>query len=78
VPLVVGPDGERLAKRHGAVTLTELATKGVRPNRVLDALALSLGVASAAGEHVRTAELVERFSLDRLARLGRSPVTITL
>lgn len=77
VPLVVGPDGERLAKRHGAVTLTELATKGVRPNRVLDALALSLGLASAR-EHVRTAELVECFSLDRLARLGRSPVTITL
>lgn len=29
VPLVLGPDGERLAKRHGAVTLRDLAAEGV-------------------------------------------------
>ena len=29
VPLVVGPDGQRLAKRDGAVTLAELAAEGV-------------------------------------------------
>ena len=28
VPLVLGPDGARLAKRHGAVTLAELAARG--------------------------------------------------
>ena len=27
VPLVLGPDGERLAKRHGAVTLADLARR---------------------------------------------------
>ena len=30
VPLVVGPDGQRLAKRHGAVTLADLADAGRR------------------------------------------------
>jgi len=34
VPLVMGDDGERLAKRHGAVTLTDLAATGVGPDEV--------------------------------------------
>ena len=34
VPLVVGDDGERLAKRHGAVTLADLAATGVGPDEV--------------------------------------------
>lgn len=42
VPLVVGPDGERLAKRHGAVTLAELAARGVGVGAVVAALAASL------------------------------------
>jgi glutamyl-tRNA synthetase len=41
VPRVVGPDGERLAKRHGAVTLDDLA---VPPARVRGALLASLGL----------------------------------
>ncbi|MEY3796768.1 MAG: hypothetical protein RLZZ170_782, partial [Actinomycetota bacterium] len=35
VPLVVGPDGERLAKRHGAVTLEDLNQKGFGVTEVL-------------------------------------------
>src|SRR6185436_19721579 len=38
VPLVVGADGQRLAKRHGAVTLDDLSAAGVRPGRVVAAL----------------------------------------
>jgi len=34
VPLVLGDDGERLAKRHGAVTLADLAATGVGPDEV--------------------------------------------
>lgn len=34
VPLVHGPDGERLAKRHGAVTLADLAAQGTGPDEV--------------------------------------------
>ena len=43
VPLVVGDDGERLAKRHGAVTLTELAQRGITADMVRDVLWRSLG-----------------------------------
>lgn len=43
VPLVVGSDGERLAKRHGAVTLTDLAAQGITANEVCDRLWTSLG-----------------------------------
>ena len=38
VPLKLGPDGERLAKRHGAVTLRELAAGGVSAAEVRDVL----------------------------------------
>lgn len=44
VPLVLGVDGQRLAKRHGAVTLRALAAAGVGPRSVLRWLAHSLGV----------------------------------
>ena len=33
VPLVLGPDGRRLAKRHGAVTLSDRAALGEGPNK---------------------------------------------
>ena len=42
VPLVLGPDGARLAKRHGAVTL---ADRPEPPERVRGLLAASLGLA---------------------------------
>lgn len=43
VPLVVGADGERLAKRHGAVTLYELEQQGMTPEQVRNMLWQSLG-----------------------------------
>ena len=43
VPLVVGDDGERLAKRHGAVTLADLAEQGISATQVRDLLWASLG-----------------------------------
>jgi glutamyl-tRNA synthetase len=67
VPLVVGPDGERLAKRHGAVTLVDLAGRGVEPPAVLSMLAASLGLAED-GEIVDAADLVPRFDAARISR----------
>ena len=38
-PLVVGPDGKRLAKRHGESRIAELREKGAAPERIVAALA---------------------------------------
>ncbi len=43
VPLVVGPDGRRLAKRHGDTRLASLRQAGVRPEALLGLLAWSCG-----------------------------------
>lgn len=75
VPLVVGPGGDRLAKRDGAVTLGDLAVTGVGPPAVRAALAASLGLV-APGEEVEPAELVARFDLGTLRALGRDPVRL--
>lgn len=62
VPLVLGPDGTRLAKRHGAVTLGD----GIgTPEQVRSLLARSLGLA-VPGEQPSMAELAQRFHPDRI------------
>jgi glutamyl-tRNA synthetase len=47
VPLVVGVDGERLSKRHGAVTLADLDAAGVSPATVLTTMLGSLRLVDA-------------------------------
>jgi glutamyl-tRNA synthetase len=59
VPLVLGADGARLAKRHGAVTLADRAAAGQSPLQVRAALAASVGLA-APGEEPPLAELLDR------------------
>ena len=71
VPLVVGPDGERLAKRHGAVTLEDLSHKGFDVTEVLGEIARSIGSRVVQPESVN--DLLGDFNLDRLPR---SPLTI--
>jgi glutamyl-tRNA synthetase len=66
VALMLGPDGQRMAKRHGAVTLADRAALGETPDDVRSALAASAGLC-APGEPVTPAELVERFSPFALA-----------
>jgi glutamyl-tRNA synthetase len=61
-PLMLGPDGARLAKRHGAVTLADRAALGQSADDVRDELAASLHLC-ARGERLTPAELVERFSV---------------
>jgi len=68
VPLVVGGDGERLAKRHGAVTLDDLVERGITASQVLRALADSLGIGNTGPE--RAADLLDAF---RLSELPRTP-----
>ncbi len=68
VPLVLGPDGARLAKRHGTVTLADRAARGESPADVLALLARSLSLARA-GEHPTPAELLARFDPAALPRV---------
>ncbi len=67
VPLVLGADGARLAKRHGAVTLADRAARGETPAGALAWMAASLGLA-APGERVDLPLLLERFEPDALPR----------
>jgi glutamyl-tRNA synthetase len=60
VALVLGPDGRRLAKRHGAVTLADRAALGEDAAAVRALLARSVGLA-APGEQPSPKELVARF-----------------
>lgn len=65
VPLVLGPDGERLAKRHGAVTLADRAAAGEPAGATVAWMAASLGLGEP-GEPVRAADLVARFDPEAL------------
>ena len=61
VPLVVGDDGQRLAKRHGAVTLEDLGRQGVAVERVASALRASLAIA-VGREPIQLADLQRSWS----------------
>lgn len=68
VPLVLGPDGARLAKRHGAVTLRDLAAeRGWTAADAVSWMARSLGMAEE-GERVAARDLIARFDPDALPR----------
>jgi glutamyl-tRNA synthetase len=67
VPLVVGEDGERLAKRHGALSLAELRERGADPAAVVGMLAAISGLAPP-DARVKPAELVRGFRLDAIPR----------
>ena len=66
VPLLVAPDGRRLAKRERDLDLGTLRARGVRPERVVSALARAAGLAEPGWEG-SAAELVPLFSWDRIA-----------
>ena len=65
VPLVVGPDGRRLAKRHGDTRLAALRQAGVRPETLLGLLAWSCGWLEHP-EPLSARELLPRFRLDTI------------
>ena len=67
VPLAVNGEGRRLAKRDGAVTLSDLAALGIGPSAVLGLMAESLKLASP-GERISPDALLERFDPQRLPR----------
>ncbi|MFO7563373.1 MAG: tRNA glutamyl-Q(34) synthetase GluQRS [Enhygromyxa sp.] len=74
-PLVVGPDGEKLNKRHGAPDLSALREGGVDPRLVIAALARSAGLIDATIERITATELIAGFDL---ARVPREPGVLAL
>jgi glutamyl-tRNA synthetase len=68
VPLVLGPDGERLAKRHGSVTLADQEAAGRSPAEVLGWLGSSLGLCDP-GQPVAPADLLARFDPEAIPRI---------
>src|SRR3546814_15110544 len=60
VPLVVGAEGDRLAKRHGAVPMADLAAEGVAGAGVRALLATRLGLAAPGEAEIGSASGRER------------------
>ena len=68
LPLLHGPDGRKLSKRHGAASVQELRDAGYLPEAVDNYIAL-LGAGFASDEEFFTlAELAERFRLERVSK----------
>ncbi|MET0773644.1 MAG: tRNA glutamyl-Q(34) synthetase GluQRS [Candidatus Limnocylindrales bacterium] len=77
VPLVRGPDGARLAKRHGAVTLDELVLEGRPTDHVVAAIVGSLALELPGGRVDRLGELADGFELASMASASPSIVLST-
>jgi glutamyl-tRNA synthetase len=73
VPLVVGPDGRRLAKRHGDTRLSSLRAARVQPQMLLGLLAWSCGWL----ETVRPIMARDLVPLFRLDAIPRHPLVLT-
>ena len=72
VPLLCGPDGKRLAKRHGALSIRALRERGVRPELVIGAIASVSGLHDRA-EPIAAHELIAGF---RLEKVPKEPVVV--
>ena len=68
IPLLHGPDGRKLSKRHGAASVQELRDAGYLPEAVRNYVALLGWGYDESTTFMTTDELVERFSLDRVSK----------
>ncbi|MEZ4422454.1 MAG: glutamate--tRNA ligase [Gemmatimonadota bacterium] len=68
VPLILGTDGKRLSKRHGATAVGDYRVQGILPETMVNFLAL-LGWNPGDEQEVMTRdELVQRFSMERVLK----------
>lgn len=65
IPMVLGPDGARLSKRHGARSILEYRDEGYLPQALVNYLA-RLGWGYGDQEYFTMEELIERFDLSRV------------
>ncbi len=68
LPLLLGPDGRKLSKRHGADSVGELRAAGYLPEAVDNYIALLGAGFSADEEYFSLAELAQRFRLERVSK----------
>ena len=68
LPLLNGPDGKKLSKRHGSTTVEEFRAAGFLPEALVNYLALLGWSYDDHTELMTRDELVERFSLERVGK----------
>jgi glutamyl-tRNA synthetase len=74
LPLVIGPDGKRLAKRHGDTRLAYYREAGVSSGRMINLLAKWCGMANM-GNDGKAGDLLSVFSIENLPR---APITFSM
>lgn len=65
IPMILGEDGSRLSKRHGATSVTEYRDKGYLPHALVNFLALLGWSPGNDQEIISLAEMIEKFTLKR-------------
>jgi glutamyl-tRNA synthetase len=68
LPMILGPDGKKLSKRHGATAVGDYAQLGVLPEALFNFLALLGWNPGDEREVMEVDELVEAFTLERINR----------
>jgi len=68
LPLILGMDGKRLSKRHGATSVGEYREKGYLPEAVVNFLALLGWSPKDDTEFMRREELISRFTIEAINR----------
>ena len=74
IPLIHGPDGAKLSKRHGALSVTEYREMGLLPEAMRNYL-LRLGWGHGDAEIITTEQAVAWFDLDGV---GRAPARLDM
>jgi glutamyl-tRNA synthetase len=69
-PNVLGPDGKKLAKRHGATKVEEFRTQGYLPEAMVNYLSLVGWSPGTEEEIFGVDELVQRWRMDQVHRAG--------
>jgi glutamyl-tRNA synthetase len=68
LPLLHGPDGKKLSKRHGAASVQELRDQGFLPAAIRNYLALLGWGFDDSSTFFTTQQLIENFTLDRVSK----------
>lgn len=70
IPMILGPDRSKLSKRHGATSVNQYRAQGFLPDAMINYLSLLGWTPSDGSEVMSIEELIQKFSLDRVAKAG--------